>query len=330
MAMKSIAIIGAGLSGLTVFRKLKNVANVTIFEKSTKVGGRISVRVSSNFEFDHGAQFFTVKDPDFLFFLKPLIELGIVKQWKARFAEINGNRIDFQSKWGSEFPRYIGAPVMNSFLESLSHNAPIIFGKRIEKIKPCGDLWELYDDDDKSLGCYDWVISSAPAPQTKEILPRVFFFWDMLNEIKMSACFSLMLGFSKPVELGFDAAIVKNSDISWISVNSSKPDRTDSPSVLVHSSNEWADRNIDNKLEKACDHLLGSLSNMVELPNENLVFKDIKLWRYANVTKQNNNRAFLDVKNKLGACGDWCINGKVEAAFQSGERIVKELLPYLN
>ena len=288
--MERIAIIGAGLSGLTVFHKLKNVANVTIFEKSTKVGGRISVRVSSNFEFDHGAQFFTAKDPDFLFFLKPLIELGVVKQWKARFAEINGNRIDFQSKWGSEFPRYIGAPVMNSFLESLSHNAPIIFGKRIEKIKPCGDLWELYDDDDKSLGCYDWVISSAPAPQTKEILPRSFFVWDMLNEIKMSSCFSLMLGFSEPVEFGFDAAIVKNSDISWISVNSSKPDRTDSPSVLVHSSNEWADRNIDNKLGKARDYLLGSLSNMVELPNENLVFKDIKLWRYANVTKQKNNR----------------------------------------
>ena len=37
MAMKSIAIIGAGLSGLTVFHKLKNVANVTIFEKSTKI-----------------------------------------------------------------------------------------------------------------------------------------------------------------------------------------------------------------------------------------------------------------------------------------------------
>ena len=330
MAMKSIAIIGAGLSGLTVFHKLKNVANVTIFEKSTKVGGRISVRVSSNFEFDHGAQFFTAKDPDFLFFLKSLIELGVVKHWKARFTEINGKRIDFQSKWGSKFPRYIGAPVMNSFLESLSHNAPIIFGKKIEKIKPCGDLWELYDDDDKSLGCYDWEISSAPAPQTKEILPRVFFFRDMLNEIKMSSCFSLMLGFSQPVEFGFDAAIVKNSDISWISVNSSKPDRTDNPSVLVHSSNEWADQNIDSKHGKACDHLLKTLGNMVEVPFENLAFKDIKLWRYANVAKQNNNRIFLDVKNKLGACGDWCIKGRVEAAFQSGERIAKELLPYLN
>jgi hypothetical protein len=139
-----------------------------------------------------------------------------------------------------------------------------------------------------------------------------------------------MLGFSQPVEFGFDAAIVKNSDISWISINSSKPDSTNNPSVLVHSSNEWADQNIDSKLGKVCDHLLNTLGNMVELPFENLAFKDIKLWRYANVAKQNNNPIFLDVKNKLGACGDWCIKGRVEAAFQSGKRIAKELLPYLN
>ena len=326
MAKKSIAIIGAGLSGLTIFHKLKNAANITIFEKSTKVGGRISVRVINNFEFDHGAQFFTVKDKNFRSFLKPFIEREVVKQWNARFAEINGSQIEFQSKWGSEFPHYIGTPAMNSFLDSLSHNAQIIFETKVEGIKPHDDLWELYDNEHKSLGCYDWVISSAPAPQTKEILPRVFFFRDMLNEIKMSSCFSLMLGFSEPVEFGFDAAIVKNSDISWISVNSSKPDRTDNPSVLVHSSNEWADQNIDCKHATARDHLLNTLENMVELPFENLAFKDIKLWRYANVAKQNNNRIFLDVKNKLGACGDWCIQGRIEAAFHSGHELATCLL----
>ena len=291
--MKSIAIIGAGLSGLTVFHKLKNVANITIFEKSTKVGGRISVRVNNNFEFDHGAQFFTVKDKNFRSFLKPFIEREVVKQWNARFAEINGSRIEFQSKWGSEFPHYVGTPAMNSFLDSLSHNAQLIFETKVEGIKPHDDLWELYDNDHKSLGCYDWVISSAPAPQTKEILSRVFFFRDMLNEIKMSSCFSLMLGFSQPVEFGFDAAIVKNSDISWISVNSSKPDRTDNPSVLVHSSNEWADQNIDSKHGKACDHLLNTLGNMVELPSENLAFKAIRSKGYF--------QALFDLRNKLRA-----------------------------
>lgn len=329
MAKRRIAIIGAGLSGLTVFNKLKNIADVTIFEKSASVGGRINVRYSSYFEFDHGAQFFTVKDPNFSSFLKPFIELGVVKQWNARFAEIDGNTIDFQRKWGSEFPHYIGAPAMNSFLESLSGNVNIIFGTKVEGMKPNGEFWKLYDGEQKSLGCYDWVISTAPAPQTNKILPRIFKFRDILTEIKMSACFSLMVGFSEPIDLGFEAAVVKNSDLSWISFNSSKPDRTGNPSVLAHSSNEWADQNIDIEPEKACQHLLDTLSNTIELSFERLTFKDIKLWRYANVTKQNNNPVFLDTKNKLGACGDWCFKGRVEAAFQSGERIAKALLPAL-
>ena len=101
------------------------------------------------------------------------------------------------------------------------------------------------------------------------------------------------------------------------------------PSVLVHSSNEWADQNIDMEPKKASHHLLDTLSNTIDLTFENLAFKNIKLWRYANVTKQKNDRVFLDIENKLGACGDWCIQGRVEAAFQSGEKIARELWPYL-
>jgi len=329
MSKKSVAIVGAGLAGLTVFNKLKNAADITIFEKSTKVGGRISVRLSREFEFDHGAQFFTAKDKKFRSFLKPFIDREVVKQWSARFVVINGSQIDFHSKWGAEFPHYIGTPAMNSFLESLSRNAQLVFQKKVEVIKPCDGLWELYDNDHKSLGCFDWVISAVPAPQTNEIFPRVFDFRDILRGIKMSSCFSLMLGFKEPIELGFDAAIVKNSDISLISLNSSKPDRMGKPSVLVHSSNKWADKNIGIEPERASHHLLNTLSNTIDLPVDNLAFKDLKFWRYANVSKQKSNQVFLDVANRLGACGDWCIEGTVEAAFQSGESIAKELLPYL-
>ncbi|MFL2919012.1 MAG: hypothetical protein ACJZ2I_12305 [Thalassobaculaceae bacterium] len=36
MAKKSIAIIGAGLSGLTIFHKLKNAADITILKNQQK------------------------------------------------------------------------------------------------------------------------------------------------------------------------------------------------------------------------------------------------------------------------------------------------------
>lgn len=56
---KKIAIIGAGVSGLIVANE------VTIFDKSRGIGGRMATRRVDNYHFDHGAQFFTAKSEEF-------------------------------------------------------------------------------------------------------------------------------------------------------------------------------------------------------------------------------------------------------------------------
>ncbi|MEE2746661.1 MAG: NAD(P)-binding protein, partial [Pseudomonadota bacterium] len=42
--MTDIAIIGSGISALTIAHALKDAANVTIFEKSPGTGGRMATR----------------------------------------------------------------------------------------------------------------------------------------------------------------------------------------------------------------------------------------------------------------------------------------------
>jgi predicted NAD/FAD-dependent oxidoreductase len=49
---QNIAIIGAGISGLSLANMLKDIANVKVFEKSRGFGGRVATRYSENFEFD--------------------------------------------------------------------------------------------------------------------------------------------------------------------------------------------------------------------------------------------------------------------------------------
>ena len=62
----SVAIIGAGMAGLTCGTALKGlVENVKIFEKSVFPGGRVSRIRSGEYEFNHGAQYFTVNNPLF-------------------------------------------------------------------------------------------------------------------------------------------------------------------------------------------------------------------------------------------------------------------------
>ena len=59
-------IIGAGMAGLTAANLLQNAGwAVTVVDKSRGVGGRMATRRLGASRFDHGAQFFTVRDAGF-------------------------------------------------------------------------------------------------------------------------------------------------------------------------------------------------------------------------------------------------------------------------
>ena len=121
-----IAIIGSGISALTAARKLNNISDVTIFDKSKGIGGRIATRRADPFVFDHGAQYFLIKNNDFESFVSPYIESGVVKRWDAYFKEFEGCKVISERQWNENFAHYVGTPNMNAFCKSLAENFKII------------------------------------------------------------------------------------------------------------------------------------------------------------------------------------------------------------
>lgn len=77
----------------------------------------------------------------------------------------------------------------------------------------------------------------------------------------MNGCFSLMLGYDKSINLGFDAALVHDDIISWISLNSSKPEHNTPSCLVIHSSNQWADNHINDNREEILEIILKELKN---------------------------------------------------------------------
>ena len=102
--MKNIAIIGAGLSAPTLATILKSSANISVFEKSRSVSGRMSTRRAGLYHFDHGAQFFRAKSPGFKAFIHPMIEQGIIGPWDARLIELDKTKIVAKRNWGMASP----------------------------------------------------------------------------------------------------------------------------------------------------------------------------------------------------------------------------------
>jgi renalase len=320
-----IAIIGTGISGITIAQNLKDFANVSLFEKSRGVGGRMASRRSGPYEFDHGAQFFTAKSENFKKFISPLIEKNVIQQWNARFAEFKNNKVLRRIAWNSEYPHYVGSPGMNSIPIYLSKGLDIKLNIKVDKIiRKSNNDWELFDDNLNNLGRFDWIISTAPAVQSAEILPECFKQRNDLLNKKMVGCFSLMLGFKAAPPLEWDAALISDSDISWVSINSSKPGRARSFSMLVHSTNAWAENHLSDDPHSVISYLSKETTRIIGHDTNHANHIGLHAWRYANIGKQDKSDLLIDYDNRLAACGDWLSHGRIESAFEAGYLMAQE------
>jgi predicted NAD/FAD-dependent oxidoreductase len=314
--MATIAVIGAGLAGLAASRELARDHDVVVFEKSRGVGGRMATRRADAFEFDHGAQFFTAQSDAFRRFLEPLIEAGVVTDWPAQFAELRRGKIVATRQWNEDRPHYVGAPAMNAIAKELASGLDIRLDTAVRSLTRNGNQWQLVGDGRKLLGEFDWAVVTAPAAQSADLLASTSIAPAATN-VRMHACYSLLLGFEAPPDLPWQAALVGDADISWISVNNSKPGRSASPSLVVHSTNAWANANVDEDLASVRRHLTGEFREVTGIDAAAATFVDLHRWRYANVDSQEGDLYALDADQKLAACGDWFVQGRVEGAFSS-------------
>ena len=84
---RNIAVIGAGIAGLACARTLAQAGHrVTVLEKGDAPGGRMTSCESPYGSFDHGAQYFTVRDARFEKALS--ISADLRKPWSANAVRV--------------------------------------------------------------------------------------------------------------------------------------------------------------------------------------------------------------------------------------------------
>ncbi len=326
--MSRIAIIGAGLAGLALARELRDFAAVTVFEKSRGFGGRMATRYTERFQFDFGAQYFTVKEERFRRFLQPSIDDGTLQRWDAHFVEIRTGVVVDSRQWGTEPEHFVPVPKMTSLARRLAAGLDVRRGVRVDSLKRRGTAWQLLDDNGAPLGEFDWVLSTAPAEQSAALLDGHSPLAESIDELRMQACFSLMLGLDGDPGLPWQAALVHDSPVSWISLDSSKPGRSGHASLVVHSANAWADEHIDDDPQDVQAALLAAACEASGLDLRRSAHMYMHCWRFANMPRHSGPEYLLDADARLAACGDWLIHGRVEAAFLSAAALAGRLLEF--
>ena len=146
--MKSIAIVGAGLAAITCARTLVQAGHsVTIFEKARGVGGRMSTRNSPFGTFDHGAQYFTVRDLRFVEALQTTPKT--CRPWSANMVQVLDERGRVAAAGlPAREPHWVAKPGMNALAKTWA--APladsILFETRVTHVETDAmdkNLWQL-------------------------------------------------------------------------------------------------------------------------------------------------------------------------------------------
>jgi len=312
-----VAVIGAGLSGLACARSLSEAGNrVHVFDKARGPGGRMATRRDGELRFDHGAQYFTVRDPRFRRSVESWENDGLVTRWSGALAVLRDGQIKLKH---DATERWVGVPGMSAVCRRLAADLDVTYGSRIVQLERRDNRWRLGTNDGADAGRFDAVVVSAPAPQTAALLAApAAQLAARADEVEMAPCWAVMVSYSKALELGFDGAFVEDSPLGWIARNRSKPGRPPREAWVLHASPEWSREHLELDQEIAAQWLTDAFRDAVghDLPSP--TFLTAHRWRFALPENPLSDPCLFDPDLAIAACGDWAGGPRVEGAFLSG------------
>ena len=324
----NIAVIGAGIAGLSCATALQAAGHsVQVFDKSRGGGGRMSTRRSADetWQCDHGAQYFTARDPAFAAEVARWQQAGVAALWAPRVAVLN----DPSLRQPGPLDRFVGTPRMTAPAQWLAGSLKRSLGTTIQRLHREGPHWQIETAEHGRLDSrFDAVLLALPAPQAWPLAePHAPALAAAAASVRMRGCWALMLQFDSPVDLPFDAAFVNSGPLRWIARDSSKPGRTAANAApqetwLLHAEAEWSEAHLELPPDEAAALMLAAFAALGgPAPPRWTAHR----WRYADTRQPLLDGCLWDVSLRLGLCGDWLNGGKVEGAWLSGQGLAAKL-----
>lgn len=340
-----IAVIGAGMAGIAAARTLLQAGHrVTLLEKSRGFGGRMATRRTEFGGFDHGAQYFTVRDDRFARAL--LTAQAQVRPWSAstvRVLDAFGHVL--ASAPPPTEPHLVATPGMNALLHHWAQ--PMVEGEQLSGL-PARALtnlrvthierdalqpaqWQLRvqeaDGGQRVLGGFDRVLVAIPHQQAHDLLlaSGLAPAWcQALEGVEVAPCWTLMVAFPQAMQPGlgtlgpqWNAARSTHHRISWLARENSKPGRDRIERWTVQASPAWSTKHLEDSDDRIKAKLLKGFAEITGIratPPHAVLHR----WRFAQTQRPLGQPYLYDAAQGIGLCGDWCIGHRVEDAFVSG------------
>lgn len=309
-----IAIIGAGMAGLACGERLRAGGHaVTLWDKGRGPGGRMATRriatpagtaLFDQVAFDHGAQYFTARDPDFAARVAGWAAAGHAARWPAAGPDA-----------------WVGTPGMNAPIRAMADAGDVRFGTRIDALVRTGDGWGVRGDGVAEDG-YDAVVIAVPAEQVAALAgAHAPAFAAQAQAVRSAPCWTLMAAFAAP--LPFAADVIRGQGIiDWAARNSAKPGRGGPEAWVLHATPDWSTAHLEEDAAAVLPRLLAALGQATGASLPPPIVAAAHRWRYARAGSLGCDALW---NGSLGLCGDWLAGPRVEAAWLSGRRLAEAM-----
>jgi len=331
--MTKIAVVGAGVSGLTVAHGLRGQpVEVTVFEKSRGFGGRAATRGRSGCRYDHGAPFFspsTERVRRLVTAHLPTEHLVAIGRPVGAFDEDGTCRLPSRDE--PSRPRWTYVQGISTLGKLLARHgrAEIHRNTRIERLSRRGGGWRLHTESGAVADGFDAVVLTPPAPQSAALLPGaepgVPETRAALESVRYTPQFAYVLAFDRPIERPGEVFGLRGPGqghpLDWIGVESDKPGHAPAgQTVLVlHSSGEWTGPRVDEPPAAFEAEIREAAESVLSVSLRAPTWTDTQRWRYSRPDPPVGLAADVGAEEGLYLAGEAAAEqGTVSAAIESG------------
>ncbi|MAB99512.1 MAG: FAD-dependent oxidoreductase [Pseudomonadaceae bacterium] len=327
-ASAPIAIIGAGIAGLSAAQSLQSAGYaVQLFDKSRGSGGRMSSKRSDAGSLDLGAQYFTARDRRFVEAVQRWQARGWVSEWTPSLYNYKHGEL---SPSPDEQIRWVGSPRMSSITRGMLGDLPVHFSCRITEVIRGEEHWSLQDSEGTNYGPFCQVIIATPAPQASTLLAAAPKLASAAASVAMEPTWAVALAFENALDSNVQGCFVQDDALDWVARNRSKPGRENVMDTWVlHASSAWSKQHLDMPKEQVIEQLHGAFAEMIGCSVPPPSFSLAHRWLYARPAGAHSIGVLVDSDLGIYACGDWCLSGRVEGAWLSGQEAARRLLENL-
>ena len=318
VAMVDVLIIGAGITGLIAAHALQAAGHaVLVLDKGRSTGGRLATRRVGAGLADHGAQFCTVRTPEFTAHMERWVADGIAYEWARGWSD---GSVDANPPHDGH-PRYAIRGGFNSLAGHLEQGVNVRVNVKVTRIDADGDGVRAHDEQG---GTYQarTALLTPPVPQSLALLDAgetrlIEPDRTALERIVYEPCLCAMVLLEGDAALPEPGAIQRpNEPIAWIADNRRKGISPHQTVITLHMYGDGTRARYAEPDEALIPDFHDALAPY--LGEARIVETQIKRWRYSIPTVLHPQRCLKADGLPLVFAGDAFGGARVEGAALSG------------